>query len=179
MELPDFKYHPNPVATGSILPSAEACPVCGESREFAYDGIPYGTNEFEHICPWCIADGSAHEKFGIAFTDAEGVGGYGQWEKVPREAVEEVAFKTPGFASWQQERWFTHCGDAGEFLGPMGKEELEKMGPEAIEVIREESGHQGTDWEDYFLKLDRKYTATAYLFRCRHCGQLGGYSDCH
>ena len=61
----------------------------------------------------------------------------------------------------------------------MGKEELEQMGPEAIEVVREESGQQGADWEYYFSKLDRKYTAMAYLFRCRHCGQLGGYSDCH
>lgn len=59
----------------------------------------------------------------------------------------------------------------------MGKEELEQMGPEEIEVVRAESGHQGADWEYYFSKLDRKFTATAYLFRCRHCGQLGGYSD--
>ncbi|MGA2814171.1 MAG: CbrC family protein [Candidatus Acidiferrum sp.] len=66
-----------------------------------------------------------------------------------------------------------------EFLGPMGKEELEQMGPEAIEVVRAESGHQGADWEYYFSKLDREFTATAYLFRCRHCGQLGCYSNCH
>jgi uncharacterized protein CbrC (UPF0167 family) len=59
MELPDFKYHPNPMATGSIVPSAEVCPVCGETRGFAYDGIPYGTNELEHICPWYISSGAA------------------------------------------------------------------------------------------------------------------------
>ena len=106
MELPDFKYHPNPIATRSIIPSTKVCPVCGESRGFAYDGIPYGTKDLEHICPWCIADGSAHEKFGVAFTDTEGVRGYGQWEKVPKEVVEEVAFRTPGFASWQQEHWY-------------------------------------------------------------------------
>jgi len=179
MELPHFKYHPNPISTGSIVPSAEVCPVCGESRGFAYDGIPYGSNELEHICPWCIADGTAHEKFEVEFTDTEGVGGYGRWEKVPTKVIEEVAFRTPGFDSWQQEHWFTHCGDAAEFLGPMGKEDLEQMGPEAIEVIRAESGQQGADWEYYFSKLDRESTATAYLFRCRHCGQLGGYSDCH
>jgi uncharacterized protein CbrC (UPF0167 family) len=138
MELPHFKYHPNPIATGSVVPSVEVCPVCGESRGFAYDGIPYGSKEIE----------------------------------------EEVAFRTPGFASWQQEHWYTHCGDAAEFLGPMGKEELEQTGTEAIEVVREESGKQGADWQYYFSKLDRKFTATAYLFRCRHCGRLGGYSDC-
>ena len=79
MELPDFKYHPNPIATGSIVPSVEVCPVCRESRGYAYDGIPYGTKEVEHICPWCIADGSAHEKFEVEFTDPENIGGYGRW----------------------------------------------------------------------------------------------------
>jgi uncharacterized protein CbrC (UPF0167 family) len=179
MKLPDFKYHPDPLTTGSIVPSIEACPVCGRSRGFAYDAIPYGPNELQLICPWCIADGSAHEKFGVEFIDTEGVGGYGQWTRVPNEVVAEVAFRTPGFAGWQQERWYTHCGDAAEFLGPMGKEDLEKMGPEAIEVVRVESGQQGADWEHYFSRLDRTSTATAYLFRCLHCGQLGGYSDCH
>ncbi|PYT65858.1 MAG: hypothetical protein DMG39_28065 [Acidobacteria bacterium] len=61
----------------------------------------------------------------------------------------------------------------------MCKEDLEQMGPEAIEVIRAESGQQGADWEYYFPKLDSESTATAYLFRCRHCAQLGGYSDRH
>ena len=179
MDLPDFKYHPDPIATGSIVPSVEVCPVCGERRGFEYDGIPYAKNELKHICPWCIADGSAHEKFGAEFTDRKGVGGYGRWEKAPKEVVEEVAFRTPGFAGWQQEQWYTHCGDAAEFLGPMGREELERLGPEAIEVVREESGHKGDNWKYYFSKLDRASTATAYLFRCRHCGQLGGYSDSH
>ena len=177
-ELPSFKYHPDPIATGSVVLSPEVCPICGESRGFAYGGIPYGTTELEHICPWCIEDGSAHEKFKVEFTDPEGVGGYGQWEKVPLGALEEVAFRTPGFAGWQQERWFTHCGNAAEFLGPMGKTELEQMGPGAIEVIRLESGYESADWEDYFSRLDRNYGATAYMFRCLRCGQLGGYSDC-
>jgi uncharacterized protein CbrC (UPF0167 family) len=150
-KLPNFKYHPDPVATGSVVPSMEVCPVCKEPRGFVYNGIPYGTNELEHVCPWCIADGSAHEKFGVEFTDPVGIGGRGEWDKVPTNVVEEVAFRTPGFAGWQQEQWFTHCGDAAEFLGPMGKQELEQMGLEAIEVIRVESGYDGADWENYFL----------------------------
>jgi len=179
VELPIFRYHPDPIATGSVIRSVEVCPVCEKSRGFAFDGVPYGRIELASVCPWCIADGSAHEKFGVEFCDPSGIGGYGQWENVPRDIVEEVAFRTPGFAGWQQERWFTHCGDAAEFLGPMGKTELEQVGSDAIEAIRLESGKSGTDWDDYFSKLDRKYTSTAYLFRCRHCGELGGYSDCH
>ncbi|PYT73861.1 MAG: hypothetical protein DMG39_05530 [Acidobacteria bacterium] len=42
--------------------------------------------------------------------------------------VEEVAFRTPEFAGWQTEPWFTHCEHAGEFLGPMGRPELDAVG---------------------------------------------------
>ena len=34
------------------------------------------------------------------------------------------------------------------------------------------------DWEDYFESLDAKSSPTAYVFRCLHCGALGGYCDC-
>ena len=178
MEIPHFKYHPDPITTGSIVPSVEVCPVCREAKGFSYAGVPYGVNELQNVCPWCIADGSAHEKFGVEFIDPGEVGGYGRWEQVSPQVVEEIAFRTPGFAGWQQEHWFTHCGDAAEFIGPMGKKELEQTGPEAIEIIRKESGQKGADWEHYLSRLNRKHTATAYLFRCRRCGRLGGYSDC-
>jgi uncharacterized protein CbrC (UPF0167 family) len=136
-------------------------------------------DDVETICPWCIADGLAHEKFGLEFTDRECIGG-GDWESISREIADEVAFRTPGFSGWQQERWFTHCGDAAEFLGPMGKEQLEQLGPEAVEVVRLESGYEPTEWEYYYNSLNlRTGPATAYLFRCGHCGKLGGYSDSH
>jgi len=141
--------------------------------------VPYALDDFETVCPWCIADGSAHEKLGLEFTDRESIGG-GEWESVSGEIVDEVAFRTPGFSGWQQERWFTHCGDAAEFLGPMGKEQLEQVGPEAVEVVRLESGYEAKEWANYYNSLNlRTGPATAYLFKCCHCGKLGGYSDSH
>jgi hypothetical protein len=133
----------------------------------------------ERVCPWCIADGTAHEKFDTEFTDAAGIGGYREWERVPEKIVQEIAFRTPGFSGWQQERWFTHCADGAEFLGPMGRKELEDAGPKAIAAVKQEAGLQNEEWEHYFQALDRNTGPTAYLFRCRHCGALGGYSDCH
>lgn len=178
-ELPQFKYHPDPLATGSIVSSTGVCRCCGQVRGFICWGPTYSVEELEDaICPWCIADGIAHDKFDAEFTDTTQVGGSG-WVAVSRQIVEEVAFRTPGFAGWQTERWFTHCEDAGEFLGPMGRAQLEEIGPEAIAVIRAESGHLGAEWEEYYQALDKDRGPTAYLFRCRHCGQLGGYSDCH
>jgi hypothetical protein len=180
MNLPTFKYHPDPIATGSVAASDILCESCGQVRGFIYKGPVYTIEELDHlICPWCIADGTAHEKFDATFIDAAGVGGYGEWEEVSDEAIEEIAYRTPGFNGWQQERWFTHCGDAAEFLGPAGKKEIESFGLEAVSIIKRESGYDGEAWNEYFQSLDKDFGPTAYIFRCRHCGAFGGYSDCH
>lgn len=117
--LPKFKYHPDPIATGSVKASDRTCRSCGRSRGFIYVGPAYAVEDLEEdICPWCIADGSAHEKFDAEFVDRAAVGGYKRgWDKVPQSVVEEVAFRTPGFTGIQQEQWYTHCGDAAEFVG--------------------------------------------------------------
>ena len=178
MELPAFKYHPDPLATGSIEVSQHTCLACSRVRGFIYKGQTYAKEELiDAICPWCISDGTAHLKFDAEFVDPEGIGDYGTWESVANEIIEEVAFRTPGFTGWQQERWFTHCADAAEFLGPVGHAELCNYGGEAIKAIKEEIGFEGDEWNEYFQSLDRKGEPTAYLFRCRHCGAYGGYSD--
>jgi len=33
--------------------------------------------------------------------------------------VEEVAYRTPGFSGWQQERWWTHCREWRNCCGAM------------------------------------------------------------
>jgi hypothetical protein len=33
-------------------------------------------------------------------------------------------------------------------------------------------------WQSYFDAMDFNGSPTAYVFRCLHCGKLGGYSDC-
>jgi uncharacterized protein len=180
MKLPSFKYHPNPIDTGSIEPSENVCESCGQSGGFIYKGPVYAEEELiDAICPWCIDDGTAHEKFDAQFVDSAGIGGYGEWEEVSDEIVEEVACRTPGFDGWQQERWFTHCGDAGEFRGAVGRVELEQLGAEAILAIKTEIGFDGEEWENYFQCLDKNKGPTAYIFKCRFCGKFGGYSDIH
>ena len=178
--LPAFRYHPDPLATGSIIPSPAACRRCGQARGYIYTGPVYAIEELEDaFCPWCIADGSAAEQFDAEFVDPEAIGGYGTWDQVSGEVTEEVSRRTPGFNGWQQERWWTHCGDAAEFLGVAGHSELESRWPAAIPAIRVESELEGPDWDDYFKSLDRDRGPTAYIFRCRGCGELGGYSDIH
>ena len=174
--LPKFKYHPDPVKTGSIEPSPAKCVCCGKSRGYIYTGPVYAIEEYEEsICPWCIADGSAHEKLEASFHDDAGIGDEGD---VPNEVIEEVAFRTPGFSGWQQEKWWTHCGDAAQFLGRAGHDELEAAGPQAVAAIQENAGLDDDEWEEFFAALDKDGSPTAYLFKCSKCGRLGGYQDC-
>ena len=180
MALPTFKYHPDPVVTGSVIESDTKCVCCGKARGYIYAGPVYTCKEYyQCICPWCIADGSAHKKLGASFTDELGIGGGAIGDEIPQTVIEEVAYRTPGFSGWQQEQWWTHCGDAAQFIGRAGREELEALGPEAKAAIQASAGlSDGPEWDEFFAALDKEGSPTAYLFRCSKCGRLGGYQDC-
>jgi len=70
LDPPVFRYHPNPIASGSIVASGAQCVRCEQRRGFIYAGPSYCEVELDvALCPWCIADGSAHEKFDASFVD--------------------------------------------------------------------------------------------------------------
>ncbi len=181
MNLPEFKYHPDPVATGSVKQSDKVCECCRQARGYIYEGPVYCRAEVKAVCPWCIADGSTHEKFDADFTDLASVGGCKRgWDDVPREVAEEVAYRTPGFVTWQEAEWWSHCGDAAEFLGPAGKDEVEALGPELVEYLRVQAlswGWSEEYWEETFDCFHKDGSPVAYIFRCRHCGMYGGFFD--
>ncbi|MEV0291813.1 CbrC family protein [Kribbella sp. NPDC050820] len=164
--LPVFRYHPDPVATGSVAQSAEVCGRCGAARGFVYVGPTYAVEEVEFLCPWCIADGSASKHFDAVFTTTDGAPG-----DVPADVLDDVARRTPGFAGWQQERWMFHCADAAEFHGRAGWEQV-RATPGAVDSLLVEGWR-----EDVLPHLSADGDLTAYLFRCRHCGQGLAYAD--
>lgn len=179
MTLPTFKYHPDPIATGNIKPSETTCESCGQQRGYIYVGPVFSVEELnERLCPWCIADGSAHDKFDAEFTDAAGVGGYFESPVVPQSVIEELAYRTPGFCGWQQEHWLVCCNDAAAFVGLAGREELEGQWADALPSIQQDCGLDGEELQDYIQALDKDGSPTAYVFRCLHCGKHLGYSDC-
>jgi uncharacterized protein CbrC (UPF0167 family) len=180
MHLPQFRYHPDPIATGSIVRSTAKCLCCGLVRGHIYAGPVYSTVELrESICPWCIADGQAHARFNAEFTDAAGVGDYRPQQKLPTAVIEEVAFRTPGFSGWQQERWLACCNDAARFLGPAGCAELQTRWPQAIASVQSDCGLVGEDWQSFLRALSRDGGPTAYVFQCLHCSSYLAYQDCH
>lgn len=181
MSLPVFKYHPDPLGTGSIEAREVECLCCGEVREYIYVGPVYAKTDLdEAVCPWCISNGLAHQKYGAEFTDRAAVGGYGSLTRkaVSQQVKEEVVYRTPGFNGWQQERWLVHCSDACAFLGPAGRQEIEGFASqELLDSLRDDMKMNEQDFQQYLHLLDQHRAPTAYLFRCLHCAQYLGYSD--
>jgi len=173
--VPSFRYHPDPLATGSIEASARMCDVCLRPRGFLYAGPVY-TSRFDEpsVCPWCIADGSAARHLDAHFTGAGPA-------EAPAEVVDEVLTRTPGFLGWQQEQWPGHCFDAAIYLGRVGAAELAELPSGAMDALCQEAqswgGWTGPAVDEYLASLSRDGMPTGYLFQCRHCNTYLGYSD--
>ena len=180
MKLPEFAYHPDPVASGSVQASDATCLCCEQARGWMYVGPVYAVEEYQDcFCPWCIADGSAHERFEASFTDEDGIGQDAE-EELDEAVIAEVSQRTPGYSGWQQEQWWSHCGDAAQFIGKAGHDELQALGAEAILAVQDATGlPNGAQWDAFFSALDKDQGPTAYLFRCRHCQAMGAYQDHH
>ncbi len=168
--LPTFRYHPDPVSTGSVRVSGAVCLACGRSRGYIYVGPVYAVDEFDSaLCPWCIADGSAARIFDAAFTDV----GSGVPAGVAPTVLDEVEHRTPGFQGWQQEHWLYHCDDAAAFVGRAGHAELLRA-PGALDDLL---ARQGPSSALEVEALDADGDRTAYLFRCVVCGAHLAYAD--
>ena len=169
--LPTFKYHPDPIASGSVEPSDAKCQCCKKARGYIYTGPVYAEDELDNaLCPWCIADGSANEKFEAEFVDSEAFD-----EDVPAEAMEEITQRTPGFATWQSEHWPACCDDATAFLMPVGIEEIRNVNYEweglIMPHIVHNMGISGGAATRLLASLNRDKGPTAYVFKCLKCGK--------
>lgn len=176
--LPIFRYHPDPIATGSVRADDRPCLGCSRARGYIYFGAVFTEKNFilhEHLCPWCIADGTAARLFGATFNDtaaADGVSG------ATRQEIEQ---RTPGFIAWQQEQWLACCGDGAAFLGVAGSDELERDFPQAIpavkKVLREDFSLSKEDAREFFDGLSKDGEPSAYVFQCLHCKSYLAYVD--
>jgi uncharacterized protein CbrC (UPF0167 family) len=169
-QLPTFPYHPDPVATGSVVASDAVCYCCDRARGYLYTGPVYAVEKLRNrLCPWCIADGGAADRFEALFTDV--------LDDVPRDRLFAITQRTPGFTGWQQEHWLVHCGDGAAFLGRVGAAELAAH-PDALASLRQELAGRPEPQAARFLDaLSGDGGPTAYLFRCRTCGTHLAYAD--
>lgn len=166
LDLPSFKYHPDPLKSEVIIKAKTICPVCNQKREYVYIGPFYSVNEIEGICPWCIADGSAAKKYDGSFQDVESC------EDVDKkEFIEELVYRTPGYCGWQQERWLSHCGDFCAFIGYVGWKEINDIADDLKDDINEIKKETGLSQMELEKVLKKSGSLQGYLFKCLKCGK--------
>ena len=175
--LPSFRYFPNPLASRIIRPELDVpCLGCNRIRGYIYTGPVHTEKNFlleYHLCPWCIADGTAAKTFRASFNDA------GTMDGVTEKVMLEIEQRTPGFHTWQDWAWLTCCNDAAAFLGVVGAKELKRDFPGAIPAVMEhlsdDYGLSGKRLLEFFDALTKDDQPTAYVFQCLHCQ---GYLAC-
>lgn len=121
MNLPYFKYHPDPLKTGLVKNKTFQCICCDQEKNYLYVGPAHSLRADieDKICVWCLANGSAAKKF-----DAEFAGELDNVTNINPLAMKEFAERTPGYICWQDPLWLTHCDDICEFHGDFSKQEL-------------------------------------------------------
>jgi uncharacterized protein len=177
MDIPQFRYHPDPIRSGTIIKSDIECQCCGKRRGYIYAGPVYAEHDLENaICPWCIAVGKAHKKFNAEFVDAEAFP-----EGTPAATIQKITQQTPGYSAWQSEQWPICCGDATAFLRPTGIQEIRK---ECYEVeghvmtyVVQELHISGGAANRVVESLSKDGQPTLYLFQCLHCQRYRFHID--
>lgn len=177
LPLPAFRYHPDPLASGSVTASARKCKCCKRARGFIYTGPVYAEKDLdEALCPWCIADGSAAEKFEATFVDSEAF-----VDDASEAAVKEITERTLGFSAWQSEQWPSCCGEPAAFVTPAGIAEIRarfyQLEGSLMMHIVHELGISGGAARQFLESLRRDQSPTVFVFKCHHCDTQPFYVD--
>ena len=169
-DLPFFKYHPDPLETGSFEEGEEKiCPCCGNKSKVYYSSFPYCSENVEYICPTCISNGEAAKKFDADFVQNA------EWHGEPdMEKDDELFHRTPGYMSWQGEYWLSCCDDYCAYMGTVGTRELKAM--DIADEVIEEYVKRGA-FEDIGEYLVKDGPMCGYLFKCIHCGKYHLWVD--
>lgn len=167
VSLPEFKYHPDPISTGSIKASSAACDCCGQSRGYEYTASFYSPYRGRlKLCPWCIGSGDAAKKYDGAFSDDYPLAMAGVTEEIRHEVCEQ----TPGYNSWQQEVWQCHCNDACEYHGDAEPAELRALSGGQLAQILNQNGLNEGHWRNLIDGYEKGGNPAVHKFVCRHCG---------
>lgn len=127
------------------------------------------------MCPWCIADGGAAAKWDASFNDIHGVSRL----KVPRDVVDIIYRRTPGFSNWQSNMWMFAETDAMVFLGEVnGSNILNEGSAEKIEACLAALAKWQSLRDIEVLKTIMPGGEPAiYLFQDRQTGSFSAYAD--
>lgn len=174
-QLPQFRYFPDPIGAGVIAETAELCECCGLARGYTYTRQIYAADNIETICPWCIADGTAAEKYDGVFVDDHPLIQAG----VAMSVVDEVSKRTPGYESWQEATWLACCNDACEFHGDETRDYLLSLDQNGLIRLSQQTDFPFDVLVDVIQHYKPKGSPAFYRFRCRHCGAIHHHADYH
>lgn len=174
--IPKFKYHPDPIKTGSIKLEKIVCTVCGKESNCTYGGPFYSRTDIGKVCPNCIADGSAAKKYDCEFTTISEVDDNDESEDedklISDDKIDELFHRTPGFYGIQETGWLRHCGDFCEFLGGVSWDNIVELGIEKeIESDYLDTYKDGVDFEEVKQSLKIGGYIGGFLFHCPKCGK--------
>ena len=121
------------------------------------------------ICPYCIKDGSAADKFDGSFNDIvvefEGEVIDAEAARTPDKVIDELLHRTPGYSSWQGNQWIFYEKDGGVFQGDATVEAVTKASPESKAHFDAVNGIGM--WEDFIEDYTGVGSVSVYHFKAR------------
>jgi uncharacterized protein CbrC (UPF0167 family) len=173
MDLPKFEYFPDPVGNGCIVEREAFCACCEKTRPFMYQGPIYCTEDVSEVCPWCIADGAAAAKWTASFHDLFGIP-----SGVPNEVIQTIDARTPGYETWQGNKWLFSENDALVFMGEVVGAELVKEGdPNKVQACLEALKAWSLPGDFNLKSVVAGGQPAIYLFRDRRTLDYYAYAD--
>jgi len=174
-DLPRFRLHPNVYRLDLFEQQNGTCSCCAQLRDWKYRGPFYAVQKPDYLCPWCIADGSAAQRYEGQFNDELSIEG---WEPDPSasantfnaELIAEMCDRTPGYLAWQQAQWLVHCEQPCQFIAYVGAAEVEGLRSELAGDLQQLG-------DTYVQALSADGNPTGYLFRCLQCGTHRLHTD--
>ena len=171
--LPDFEYFPDPLRNGCIVVKQGSCLCCNQTRAFMYIGPIYATDEIEEVCPWCIADGKAASKWSASFNDV-----YLASKEVPKYVIETIEQRTPGYETWQGNKWLFSANDALIFVGEVvGQELINENNLAKIQACRSALSEWNTSPKFELSDVVIGGQPAIYLFQDKAGGIYKAYAD--
>ena len=177
--LPAFTFHPDPVGTGVVEKSEAECVCCGKATGYIYTGAVFGESDLhDSLCPWCIADGSAHNDRGAEFCDGSDFYSAPDSPLIPEEEIRELTERTPIYSGWQQPEWKHHCGHGCLFLGAADSHYLRKHRSELEAQVRSAANFgDEKSFQQFYNSVDGESGVMIWVFRCRVCSALIPHID--
>lgn len=174
-QLPYFKYHLDPIRTGSFkFDKKVKCDCCEKETTVYYTGPFYSIKDIDYLCPQCIANGAASEKFNGEFQDYLSLDNISEQEDINPSMLQEDAkineliHRTPGYSGWQQEIWLSHCNDYCAFVGYVGWDEIKDILDDFVD-IESDCTELGLSMDELPNYLYNGGSCQGYLFQCLHC----------